>query len=667
MRHYSNKLTAFLLLLTLACFSLQQGQAQAKAGADRVSVATELKAFYNISDLPAYSEGTIIGQASSYDRSGGNDDGFSGRYSFVRRRPDSSLVLLDVQGPGVIDRIWTPTPSDDSLDFYIDDTTKPAFTISYLDLFSGKVAPFVAPLCGNQLGGFYCYLPIPYQKRCLVVFRGKHTQFYQIGYRSLPPGTAVKSFTTKLNAAETAALRQVQTLWNKRTKSAKDFVTPQQASGLQMFKKAFQLLPGQTGIVMQVNKGGHIAGIELEPAAAFEGFYKNADLKITWDNEAHPAVYSPIADFFGFAFGKQSMQSLLIGSQNNKLYCYFPMPFDKSAKIEIVYRKPVAGTEAKPINISAQVYYLPQARNAQKEGKFYAHWNHKEQLPLGQPHLFLNTSGKGHYVGTTLQTRGLRPGMTGFFEGDDSTVIDGVLRVHGTGSEDYFNGGWYAMMDRWDGAFSLPLSGSLDYSLPLSRTGGYRLFITDKMPFTKSIHHSIEHGPEGNAEPGTYTSVAYYYSNTPQTTTIVPNTAETRVSMPDTMVVFPQLLTMNTTGDITIQRRWAYHTGGESMVFTSSGETGVRVHLQEVPDGDYKVYLDYVKYPQGSAFSVWQRQTPLTDWLHAYNKDTVRMEQQYFSDVTLTPLNRTITLRLKGDGAKNQFFLNRIILIKKEQ
>src|SRR5215210_6835149 len=106
--------------------------------------------------------------------------------------------------------------------------------------------------------------------------------------------------------------------------------------------------------------------------------------------------------------------------------------------------------------------------------------------------------------------------------------------MHGTGSEDYFNGGWYAMMDRWDGPSSLPLSGALDYSLPLSRTGGYRLFLTDKIPFRKTFYHSIEHGPEHNEKPASYTSVAYYYANTPPAATIPPRSEETRVSIPDT-------------------------------------------------------------------------------------------------------------------------------------
>src|SRR5688572_6525801 len=80
-----------------------------------------LKDFYDLSSLPVYLSQTHMAQESSYDRTGNNNDGFNGTYSFIRRNADSTLVLFDVKGPGVVNRIWTPTPTDDSLDFYIDD------------------------------------------------------------------------------------------------------------------------------------------------------------------------------------------------------------------------------------------------------------------------------------------------------------------------------------------------------------------------------------------------------------------------------------------------------------------------------------------------------------------------------------------------------------------
>jgi hypothetical protein len=298
-----------------------------------VSLISELKPFTNIADLPAYREETSMLQVSSYDRTGMNNDGFSGTYSFIRRNADSSLVLFDEQGPGVINRIWTPTPTEDNLDFYIDDTTKPAFTIKYIDLFSGKVFPFVAPLCNNQLGGYYSYLPIPYQKHCMIVQRGKQNLFYQVGFRTLPKGSLVKNFNPNLNAEEKFALQNIQTLWNKKP-GANNFITPNQSVS-KVVRSTFLLKKGETKTLLQLTTGGRITAIELEPAAAFEGFAKDIDIRITWDDEKTPAVYCPVADFFGYAYGKPSMQSLVIGNSGKTNYSYFPMPFDKVSQNRI--------------------------------------------------------------------------------------------------------------------------------------------------------------------------------------------------------------------------------------------------------------------------------------------------------------------------------------------
>src|SRR5690606_31502038 len=118
----------------------------------RVDIVTELRRLASFHELPAYQSDTRLYQVSSYDTTGNNDDGFSGKYSFIRRNPDSSLVIFEAKGKGVINRIWTPTPTQDTLDFYFGKNTRPSFSICFADLFSGKVHPFVAPLTGNEVG-----------------------------------------------------------------------------------------------------------------------------------------------------------------------------------------------------------------------------------------------------------------------------------------------------------------------------------------------------------------------------------------------------------------------------------------------------------------------------------------------------------------------------------
>ena len=178
--------------------------------------------------------------------------------------------------------------------------------------------------------------------------------------------------------------------------------------------------------------------------------------------------------------------------------------------------------------------------------------------------------------------------MTQFFEGDDSTVVDGVMRFHGTGSEDYFNGGWYAMPDRWDRSFSLPLHGCLDYSIPYARTGGYRLYLTDKITWHKEILHTIEHGPQGNRYPVDYTSVALYYSDTPPADILNPEPGLREVYLPDTLIFHPILLNMNVGLDMNVE-----YIGWEDITVTGSDNGRIRIDLGEVQKGRYLMAISY--------------------------------------------------------------------------
>jgi hypothetical protein len=613
--------------------------------------------------LPVFLDSSLVAQTSSYDTTGGNDDGFSGRYSFLKRNADSSLVIFQVKGSGVINRIWTPTPNADTLDFYIGNTTVPTFSVSFIDLFSGKQFPFIAPLCGNQIGGYFCYLPIPFNDGCTIISRGSKIQFHQIQYRLYKDHLPVKSFSMTLNEEEKAALDKVGKLFNQQEKSLADFMTDSTIR-LQEENESFVIHANETKTIFKKNTGGRILGIELGPADLFEGLSRDIDLKITWDDEPNPAVFCPVADFFGFAFGSTSMQSLLLGTQGNQCYSYFPMPFDRSAKIELINRSNIPeGNKDK--SISTRIIYSDQKRNTDREGKFYSIWN-SDQPAKGRSHVFADIAGKGHYVGTILQSQGLKAGMTYFFEGDDSTAIDGQFRMHGTGSEDYFNGGWYALMDRWEGKMSLPLHGALDYSIPFGRTGGYRLFISDKMSFSNSLYHSIEHGPTKNSFPVKYTSLALYYSNKSPGDVNIPNSSFTTVFIPDTLYLYPQLMNLNLEGDVNTQTTWKYGTGGLSYRFTVNDNSSIRVSLADIPEGTYSLGIDIIQDKTGCDFSIWQRQTQLTDWATTYQLQEKRTEKVFVPYLIVGDFRNTLTFHFKTSKERHSFLLNRIVLIRRK-
>jgi hypothetical protein len=614
--------TFYCLIFFLQAFSLR---------AQTVSTVDELRQFTEFSLLPQYRTGTKMQEVSTYDRTGGNDDGFSGKYSFVRRNADSSIVIFEAKGPGVINRIWTPTPTEDTLDFFIDDST---FSIKYSDLFSGRIQPFVAPLCGSELGGNYCYYPILFQDSCKIVCRAKKLQFHQIQWRSYPARTkVVRSFP-------------VMAMSNDKSLAA--------VSGL----RKFSLEPSKAVSIFESNTGGRVEDIDLYPASLFMGNTKDIWINITYDGEKEPAVNCPVADFFGFAFGKPSMQSWLLGTNSDTAYCRIPMPYDKSCRIQLVNHG------KKTVAFNAAVKNSSSKRNWATEGKLYVSYNHQRYRGHDGPHQLLKVNGKGHLIGTVLHAQGTRPGMTIFFEGDDSTVVDGELALHGTGSEDYFNGGWYAYPDRWDDAVSLPFHGSLGYSIPFCRTAAYRFYFSDKIPFQKSIFHSIEHGPQDNNVPAIYTSLAFYYGDhSPDNQTM---SERPDVYVPDTLMIYPHLNNFMFWSGVTTKSMGIHDTGGLSILYTVTDDTRIRFSLEDVPEGRYELLMDYDRTPTGSEISIYQRQTLIKENINGYASQNTRLAQEKIGDIEITPFKKTLTLQFKTTEDRNQFLLNRFIIARKQ-
>jgi hypothetical protein len=608
----------------------------------------ELLDLADLSRLPLYRTGAID-QLSSYDRTGGNDDGFSGKYSAIRKDPDG-LVIADLTGPGVVNRIWTPTPTTDTVKFYFDGEKKPRIAIPFINLFTGNDSPFLAPLCGNQIGGFYCYLPIPYEKSLRIVYTGNNLRFHQIEYRTFSQNKKVKSFSSAMVSDHKDEFAQIAAAWSRERSPLKSYKT-----NLKSKKVNILLRTGVEAKIFSMNIGGRIVGVEIGAGSDLVHAYRQVMLTARWDNETKNAFELPLHDFFGFAFGKPSMQSMILGSDGRSLYCYLPMPFDKSAEIKLKYDK-TNSRDPEEILISGTIYYLEQGRDENNEGKLYAQSRREYNIPSAVPHLIADIKGKGHYVGTLLIAQGLEDGHTGFFEGDDVTTIDGKMKMHGTGSEDYFNGGWYAVMDKWDRGLSLPIHGSLGYELMTSRTGGYRFYLSDKLNFDESFKLTIEHQPEAKSNVKTdYTSVAFFYAEKPQ----YQNT-EIRIDNKVSVVAHREKLTAQ---GMVFSLYWLASANYQdpSIVFTlkksDSWTTKVdldavsiaQVSLNALDNGRYKLYIEYGKTEFTDPFSIWQRSKKISDWISPdHTMPSEGGKTLYAGEIEITDELKTITLRKKA-------------------
>ena len=601
----------------------------------------ELKNLYDISKLSSYRNGKLY-QLSSYDRTGGNDDGFSGKYSYIREE-GNDLVIADLKGAGVINRIWTPTPSNDTIKFYFDGEKEPRIKLPFIDLFSGKVYPFIQPLCGNEVGGYYCYLPIPYEKSLKIVYNGGGLKFHQTQYRELDNKEKMKSFSFDYFNQNKEILQDIANVWNGKTSVLNTYGTI-----LKSEKINLTIRPGEEKPLFEKNVGGRIVGIKINTNNQLQQSTRDLLFVANWDNEAKNAIEVPFLDFFGYAFGKPSMQSLLLGADASECYSYLPMPFDKSAKLSLKYGGNAADSE---IQVSGTVYYTEEKRNSKNEGKLYAQSRREYKPETGKPYLISDIKGKGHYVGTILIAQGLEEGMTLYWESDDCSTVDGEMRMHGTGAEDYFNGGWYAVHDRWDAGISLPVHGSLLYNLKAARTGGYRFFLADKINFDTSYNLTIEHGPEENKLAVDYTSVGLFYADRPQFENTYLTKVENEMKRRDILLA----------QDMTIRLYWFTQAvfGENSMLISSKREdywtTNIdfeavpmaQIDLTGLDNGRYKVHVVHKSINGGKPFIIWQRTEPISDWIVTDNGEAGESITSYAGEINISDQIKTITIRKK--------------------
>ncbi|MFC1537583.1 glycoside hydrolase family 172 protein [Gemmatimonadota bacterium] len=615
-----------LTVLTLIQFFPLKGWA---ASASEAPVAPGLEQLYRLDRLAEFRSSAKVASVSSYDRSGGNNDGFNGEYSFVRKEP-GGLVLADLKGPGVIYRIWTPTPTDDVMEFYFDGETKPRISVKFREIFMGNHPAFERPLVGCGAGGFYSYMPLAYEKSCKVVIRAETMKFYQINYATYPQSAGIKSFSAVPGPVEKENLERAKTLFSS---AGEDIGTWVAGGGVEVerLKARVKLEPGKAATLVDIKQPGRIVGLRLGPASAFEGKRRDVILRAWWDGDPEPAINCPAGDFFGYAWGDPAMKSLLVGTARKVNYCYFPMPWEKSGKIEL-YCEP---TLEKSVEVEAVVLFAPRPRQ-QNEGRFYSIWRRENPTTKGMPFKFIETKGRGHLVGVIQLAQGFDSGNTGYFEGDDQTTIDGELVIHGTGSEDFYNGGWYNVAGRWESRQSFVLSGCLDYKNHLGRTGGYRIFLGDAYSYRESILQTIEHAPTGNSWINDYSGVSFLYSENRPTSSFQLPSAEDRVVLDPEKIVFSAYghlpITAFSQIDATLTKEGRILAGKRRIRYLSMravrkdrfGPHLIRFNCELPSAGTYRVSLDVLKGPEQGMVQLFRHEAPVAPAMDLYNEQLLR-------------------------------------------
>ncbi len=289
-------------------------------------------------------------------------------------------------------------------------------------------------------------------------------------------------------------------------------------------RDAVPVEPGQTATVLDVTGAGVITHIWFTIASQDRMHLKNLVLRAWWDGESSPSVEVPIGDFFGLGLGDYFVyqSALLVVAPVKALNAYFQMPFASAARITVTNEGNVPTH-----SLYFAVDYITFDRLPEDVGRFHAQYRQAapckavvsdgKNLSGKNNYVFLEATGKGHFVGVTQAV--LQNENRWFGEGDDMFFIDGdtMPTINGTGTEDYYNGAWDFGGVNGAQPFANQHQGA-PYIVNPERIGGryclYRWHIEGPIAFEKSIKVTIEHGTANDRSDDFY-SVAYWYQTEP--------------------------------------------------------------------------------------------------------------------------------------------------------
>ena len=246
---------------------------------------------------------------------------------------------------------------------------------------------------------------------------------------------------------------------------------------------------------------------------------RNFILRVYWDGEDTPSVEAPVDDFFGIHHDVSyyPINSQYISVKDRRgLACYFPMPFGRSARVEI---------EAKSREVFIYIVdwqrYLTDKLN--EDMRFHASWRRENPAPAwGEDFFVMDAVGRGYLLGYSLGVR-LRTGdqrwshagsenlyVDGETTGEDGTV---PYYLRGAGGEDSFDVGFGGVLHTPDSHLyaGMPYYEHRDTGRALARhvLSAYRFYVNDLVPFEKSLH--FRWGSQAND----MCMTAYWYQTEP--------------------------------------------------------------------------------------------------------------------------------------------------------
>lgn len=466
---------------------------------------------------------------STYDRTGGNEGADASH--FLYQLSDTNNVTLDVAGPGMLYFVrynhWHGSPWHyvvDGLDHVVQETStanpnQPSAGSQFI-----PAAAFPSPLAvtwSTTQGADLSWVPIGFEKSFRLEYSRTH---YGTGYYIYHQFVGGTRFSGPLKSWDggTPPDRAVLELIAR----AGTDIAP--TNGVTELRGTLpEIRAGEKQLVVLVtNSPASIRklGFSVPPGEALA--FGRTRLRLTWDDREEASVDAPMALFFGAGVlynrdGREYLVkafpvSIRYRPQAVSLACYFPMPFFRSARIELVGAPALSVSN---IQWSARCQALTEPPGY--VGYFHATYRDHPKPQAGRDLLLLDTRGiegspdwSGSFVGTSFIFSDRAELST--LEGDPRFFFDDseTPQAQGTGTEEWCGGG-----DYWGGRnMTLAFAGHPTGARSAGEArndedrieSAYRFLLADLMPFGKRAVIQLEHGGRDESTEH-YQTVTYWY------------------------------------------------------------------------------------------------------------------------------------------------------------
>jgi hypothetical protein len=410
-----------------------------------------LHQLYTLDNLPLLEDShTYI--SSTWDTTGGNSDG-----DCFKNQEGTTNILLDVDGPGCIHRIFTGVTHGfidvstfgTKIQVFIDNDPAPIYNMEVAKFFDDHTGPFPYPFVFQKTYPGILF-PIPFARHCKIQLVNDREvnwgNYWQVVYTKYHDDVKVKSLTLPFSRDEQEELDKACKAWLKAESEAP--ALPSQW----MVVKNFPIESHNAG-VLNYKGSGVIKEMRISVLPDDAEVLQHTRMQIQWDGHPEKSVDVPMGYFFGNADYQNQKQfsSLLLGINDTEVYARFPMPFSEGFIITFDNK-----SKENIENISVKLLIEKKKMIPENWGRFHATWKeiqidstvHQNYPRFGKsvkPFLVLLDveNCRGKYIGNLLHVAWPYPTWWG--EGDWLIWSDESgfpPHYHGTGTEEYYNSGW---------------------------------------------------------------------------------------------------------------------------------------------------------------------------------------------------------------------------------